>query len=143
VFVNNERAENDTLVYENFHIKLTEIGTETDYASLAGDDENDAAEGTSESESTKDAESGNAEKPADGKTSEAVPEDAVNITIMINGKPLTLSGKKDYILVDLFQFYDFDLSKPQGNVVFNQNGQPGEYTAPLNNGDVIDLYWEK
>jgi cell division protein FtsA len=143
VFVNNERAENDTLVYENFHIKLTEIGTETDYASLAGDDDNNASDGNSETESTKETADGNAEKPADGKPAETPPADAVNITIMINGKPLTLSGKKDYILVDLFQFYDFDLSKPQGNVVFNQNGQPGEYTAPLNNGDVIDLYWEK
>ena len=63
--------------------------------------------------------------------------------MLINGNPVRLKGKHDYILVDLFQYYEFDLSNPQGNIVLNLNGQTGEYTAPLKDGDVIDLYWEK
>ena len=66
-----------------------------------------------------------------------------NITILINGQPVRLTGKKDYILVDLFQYYEFDLSKPKGNVVLKLNGQEGIYTAPLHDGDVVDLYWEQ
>lgn len=64
------------------------------------------------------------------------------ITIFVNNEPVKLSGKSDYILVDLFQFYEFDLSKPKGVVVLKQNGNKGEYTAPLKEGDKIDLYWE-
>lgn len=137
ISVNNEPADKDTLVYENFNIKLSEIGTETDYASLKDEDEPAAASDASDNKDAKD-NGGEAQNSAE-KTED---EGAVSITIMINGKPVQLTGKKDYILVDLFQFYYFDRSNPQGNLVFNHNGQPGEYTAPLNNGDVIDLYWE-
>ena len=37
-----------------------------------------------------------------------------NITIIVNSVPVTLSGRSSYMLVDLFQFYDFDLSSPKG-----------------------------
>ena len=64
------------------------------------------------------------------------------ITIFVNNQPVKLSGKTDYILVDLFQFYDFDLSKPKGVVVLKLNGNKGDYTAPLKEGDKVELYWE-
>ena len=64
------------------------------------------------------------------------------ITIFVNGSPVKLSGKSEYILVDLFQFYEFDLSKPKGVVVLKLNGNKGEYTAPIKEGDKVDLYWE-
>ena len=56
---------------------------------------------------------------------------------------MIVSGKKKYVLVDIFDFYDFDLSKPQGSdVVLKLNGQKADYLAPLKDGDLIDLYWE-
>jgi len=64
------------------------------------------------------------------------------ITIFVNNEPVKLSGKTDYILVDLFQFYEFDLSKPKGIVVLKLNGDKGDYTAPLKEGDKVELYWE-
>ncbi|MCR5734256.1 MAG: rod shape-determining protein [Lachnospiraceae bacterium] len=62
--------------------------------------------------------------------------------VTINGKEITLTGKKDYIFVDIFDFYDFDLSKPKGrSVVTRVNGMPAQYAGILNEGDKIDLYW--
>lgn len=47
------------------------------------------------------------------------------------------------MLVDLFDFYEFDLTKPHGSaVVLKLNGAVSEYMAPLHDGDVVDLYWE-
>ena len=65
-----------------------------------------------------------------------------NITIIVNSVPVTLSGRSSYMLVDLFQFYDFDLSSPKGNIVILLNGEKCEYTAPIDEGDVIKIYWE-
>ena len=65
-----------------------------------------------------------------------------NITIIVNSVPVTLSGRSSYMLVDLFQFYDFDLSSPKGNIVILLNGEKCEYTAPIDDGDVIKIYWE-
>jgi len=63
---------------------------------------------------------------------------------MINGKPVVLSGKNDYIFVDIFDFYDFDLSAMHGkSLVTNINGNHAEYVAPIQDGSIIDLYWEK
>ena len=66
-----------------------------------------------------------------------------NITILINGQPVRLTGKKDYILVDLFQYYEFDLSKQNGNIGLKLNGKEGIYTASLHNGEFVDLNWEQ
>ena len=65
-----------------------------------------------------------------------------SIGIIVNNTPVTLSGRSSYILVDLFQFYDFDLSSPKGNIVILLNGEKCEYTAPINDGDVVNIYWE-
>ena len=63
---------------------------------------------------------------------------------MINGRSVTLSGKNDYTFVDIFDFYYFDLSKVGGSrLITNINGRHAEYVAPLHDGDIIDIYWEK
>lgn len=65
------------------------------------------------------------------------------IKVLINGQSVTMTGKTDYVLVNLFDFYKFDLSKPQGNrVVIKLNGLEAEYMAPLNDSDVIEIFWE-
>ena len=80
----------------------------------------------------------------DKTESSTVSDDVVkDIFVLINHQPVKLSGKKKYVLVDIFDFYDFDLSKPQGSdVVLKLNGQKADYLAPLKDGDLIDLYWE-
>lgn len=140
VYVNNEPADKDTFVYENFNVRIV---SPSDNISEYTDDEeyDDNTDNLSEP-----AENIHVNMPVSDKTTVSDANTSASnteITVLINGVPVTMTGKKDYILVDLFQFYDFDLSNPQGNVVLNLNGQHGEYTAPLKDGDVIDLYWEK
>jgi len=76
---------------------------------------------------------------------EASYEDALNsIAIIVNGKTILLKGEKtQYIFVDIFNFIDFDLSKPQGNIVLRLNGKPAAFTDIIKPGDIIDIYWDK
>lgn len=135
VYVNNELADNDTYVYENFNIKLSAINNDENN-DIDNIDNIDNVDNVDDVDSYPDI---NDNEHESDKSSADISE----ITVLINGNPVRLKGKHDYILVDLFQYYEFDLSNPQGNIVLNLNGQTGEYTAPLKDGDVIDLYWEK
>lgn len=71
------------------------------------------------------------------------PEEIHDIHIVVNDTPVTLSGKSNYVLVDLFDVYQFDLKNPQknGEVVLKCNGESKEYMSPLEEGSVIELYW--
>ena len=88
---------------------------------------------------------GDTQESADGasfNTASDIQRPIRDVSIIVNGTPVVLKGKSDYVLVDLFQFYDFDLSKPKGNIVILHNGIRSEYTAPLNDGDDIKIFWE-
>ncbi len=66
------------------------------------------------------------------------------IYIIVNKEPLKLSGKKQYIFVDILDFYAFDLSKVGGSeLVITLNGEKTEFTAPLKDKDIVELYWMK
>jgi hypothetical protein len=82
----------------------------------------------------------------DTSAQEAEPEEKKevhDIHITVNDTPVTLSGKAEYVVVDLFDGYEFDLKNPQGNgnVVLQCNGVEKQYMAPLEDGAVIKLYW--
>ncbi|HKM04147.1 MAG TPA: cell division FtsA domain-containing protein [Lachnospiraceae bacterium] len=65
-----------------------------------------------------------------------------SITVSVNGNPVTMTGKDSYIFVDVFDYIDFDLSKPQGKgIITNVNGNKTQYMDALKNGDIIDIYW--
>ncbi len=129
VYVNNELADKDTKVYENFSVKTSAITEHAGYEETS--EENDGYDTEEQTEDIADT-AGNSRADDDtplsgenagtqtGSTDTAAQEvqgmssQAVrNITILINGQPVRLTGKKDYILVDLFQYYEFDLSKPK------------------------------
>lgn len=62
----------------------------------------------------------------------------------VNGKRMNLPLKDDHIIfVDIFNYIDFDLSKPKGSIVLKLNGRDAGYTDPIKDGDVIDIYWQK
>lgn len=122
VTVNNEPADKNTKVYENFTVRTS---------SLEEYNENImASEKLQESEET------------DDKVAEEPVIQLQDITITVNGQRVVLSGKTNYIVVDLFQFYPFDLTMVRGNLVFLHNGNDADYSSPLNDGDVIELRWE-
>lgn len=69
------------------------------------------------------------------------PEDAV--TVIVNGDPVTLTGKTEYIYVDVFDRINFDLSKPQGKMVETLiNGRKAQYIEPLHEGDELEIFWK-
>ena len=163
IMVNNMPADKMTKVYENFTVDFNEKSEQKDYndaqyEDIDNEDVNSedvknnikhSEEHTSGSDSDTDGninadnnESNNQRNNESDKESDNESSIIRDITIIVNNAPVTLSGKSHYILVDLFQFYDFDLSKPKGNIVILLNGETCEYTASINDGDVVKIYWE-
>lgn len=67
-----------------------------------------------------------------------------DIHISVNGDVLQLSGKEEYIFVDVFNYFDFDLSQSNGRAVVTKiNGQDAQYTQVLKDGDQIEIYWKE
>lgn len=63
--------------------------------------------------------------------------------VIVNDELVTLKGKPDYIYVDVFEFIQFDLSKPQGKSVETLiNGRKAQFTEPLSNGDRLEIFWK-
>ena len=110
-----------------------------------GQNDSDDNNSSDMSDATKGNNAGDTQESADGasfNTASDIQRPIRDVSIIVNGTPVVLKGKSDYVLVDLFQFYDFDLSKPKGNIVILHNGIRSEYTAPLNDGDDIKIFWE-
>ncbi|MBA5851894.1 rod shape-determining protein [Clostridium sp. cel8] len=64
------------------------------------------------------------------------------ITVIANGKPIVLNGKKKYIFVDIFNHVEFDLSNPKGELYLSLNGKNAGYYDKLSEGDVIEIGWK-
>jgi cell division protein FtsA len=65
----------------------------------------------------------------------------VNVTV--NDRVLNLRQTKDPKFVDIFNYINFDRSRPQGQLIMTHNDQPASLTAKLNNNDHIQIYWKK
>lgn len=134
ILVNDTPAKPETRIYENFTLSWNAETDETE--ELSG------ADGTAEAVSGTPAEStvgvGSNTAPEAGNTGENT-----RVTVIVNGMPVALTGKVNYVFVDVFSFIEFDLSKPAGrNIVTRLNGRNAEYMEPLNEGDVLEIYWE-
>jgi hypothetical protein len=67
-----------------------------------------------------------------------------SIVVKVNGKDIRLSGKDSYIYVDVFEYIDFDLSKPQGRAVVTKlNDRAAIFNEQIRSGDVIEIYWSE
>ena len=71
-------------------------------------------------------------------------DDETAMLVSANGKPVWMTGKTNYILVDIFDFIDFDLKASNGRaIVIKINGEYADYVKPLKSGDIIEIYWEE
>jgi hypothetical protein len=69
--------------------------------------------------------------------------DSDKLLVIVNGKPIVMSGKESYSFVDVFDYIDFDTSKMQGKGIATiVNGEDAQYTQPLHVGDKIEIYWK-
>ena len=77
-------------------------------------------------------------------SSPAAEEDGSMVLVYINGQPVKLTGKPQYIFVDIFDFYEFDLTASNGRaIITNLNGENASYSAVLKTGDTIELRWKE
>ncbi len=165
VYVNNALADMEEKVYDNFSVACEIQKEEPNYQQLMDDygegqvpeavikgeslgsleelsEENQAANEKEEVSKTK-AESEEPEiKPAEEVDAQE-PEGEKDIAILVNGESVVLKNKKEYILVDVLDFYDFDLSVAGGNRLLTLiNGKQSDFVDPVQAGDEIRIYWE-
>lgn len=66
------------------------------------------------------------------------------LNLTINGKSVKIEhNKNSFIFVDIFDYIDIDLTKPQGDLILNVNGTKAEFTQELKSGDILDVYWKQ
>lgn len=126
VMVNNQEASYETKVYANFKVDFShnEVYTES------GNNDETVADSVPDESAPVEAE-------------ESIPVGPRRIDVIVNGRPVTMNGKSEYIFVDIFDYIEFDLSKPQGKgIVTKVNGQPTQYMSTINSGDSIEVYWK-
>lgn len=64
-----------------------------------------------------------------------------SITVNVNGKDIILSNKSQYVIVDIFNYIEFDLTVAKGTINLILNGEKATYTAILKDKDMIEVFW--
>lgn len=130
--VNNKTAYEDDKVYENFSIDF-----ETDNVS---DMEDSSDEPPVQYQDVYQAES-NGQETNVPKVTEGI-TNASNITVTVNGSPVILKGKQQYIFVDILDVYPFDTGAIRGKELIQRiNGENCDFTESVQDGDSLELYW--
>lgn len=66
------------------------------------------------------------------------------LTLSVNGKNISLPIKKNsYVFVNIFDYIDFDLTRPQGSIILKLNDVRAAFTDELKDKDKLEIYWEK
>lgn len=127
IYVNNEAAEKDTKIYENFKVECNpKVNAVEDYHDIqdAYDDAIDSKNELSDDINEKEAGSIKA------------------INVYINGLPYVLNGKEKYRFVDVLEVYPFDIKNPGGTSVLTTiNKKEATFSDFINDGDSLELRW--
>ncbi|OPY58266.1 MAG: Cell division protein FtsA [Pelotomaculum sp. PtaU1.Bin035] len=73
------------------------------------------------------------------KSGAGKPGEVVSVTV--NGKKINLTGKKQYIFVDVLNHIELDPAAHTSPPVLRLNGAAARFTDALEEGDVIEIYW--
>lgn len=120
-YVNHQPADGNTPVYENFSVTWTLTDGALDSAAEVHEYE---------------------EEPEALAEKEEVSHEA--IVVLVNGRSIHLTGKTSYVYVDVFDYIDFDLTRPKGKgIVTTLNGRTAQYMEPISDGDNIEIYWQE
>lgn len=69
-------------------------------------------------------------------------ESGHSITVIVNGEPVVLTGKDQYVFVDIFDKIDFDIHTVQGRRLNTTlNGNRVAYLDNIKENDVINVEW--
>ncbi len=165
--VNDTAAKADTKVYENFTVSWN-MNAEISYADLEEPDEEDNAKREARKKEREEAlrkaeverlekvkadllaQYGNTRQDGlgdeDGQDSaeETGTGTGHEMSVLVNGNPVTLTGKETYIFVDVFDVIDFDLKDSRGRAIVTKiNGHDADHMEILKEGDSIEIYWEE
>ena len=146
--VNNELADEKTIVYEKFKIQYNEGDILSESLYYYDDKLEDDSRRPSYRDDKQNSESVQNEKVTDRGTKDADDQktDTIGkrIYVIVNGQAVALSGKDSYIFVDILDFYPFDTSVMGGrDLIMTVNDEKAEFSTPVNEGDIIEMYWEK
>ena len=145
ILVNNREADFDTLVYENFSIEWTVLSFGVAEEPYEKPERMNLPDGV-ENLSSDRIESYVSEEPVPEMVEEVenyVPEDN-GIVVFVNGEPVSLTGKEEYIFVDIFDRITFDLTASRGRAIATLvNGREAQFTEVLSDGDKVELYWKE
>lgn len=150
IYVNNQLAYRDTIVYENFSIDwemeekkavvIPEIKEETPEQSKEKIQKILAETKEEKEEQVLETEFSNNEPEEDILPEEQTVHD---IKVTTNEKNFTLSGKKKYTLIDAFDAYGFDVSEGMGKeLVLKINGVESQFISRIRENDVIEIFWK-
>ncbi len=161
VFVNGARANADTKLYENFNIAwidTTQIYESKSFSSEKEDEDilKESSKSLVENDDMTSKEPLHETEYNNAESDEAVVSNKtlggddnkkdlqVDLHVTVNGEPIVLTGKTKYVYVDIFDKYDFDLSRVRGTkLVQTIDGAEAQHFSPLHNGAVIELYWKQ
>ncbi len=168
IYVNNKLADRDTKCYDNFSViwtmedlNLSDVSEEEEESAIKSANQKGKPQKKIENyEDAVEAESiENSEYADDGTLDEEYveykqqKEEArrleeesrhTTLTVFVNGDPVTMSDKTDYVFVDIFDHIDFDLkNRPAGKgIVTLLNSEKAVFSQPLKEGDFLDIRWE-
>ena len=146
ILVNNREADFGTLVYENFSIEWTVLSFgvadepyERPVYSVPETNESETQETPSEETALE------AALESVIPTPQMVSQPATTeITVYVNGEPVPMMGKKEYIFVDIFDRITFDLKAGGGRAIATLvNGREAAFSEKLQHGDKVELYWKE
>ena len=134
--VNNELADENTKIYENFKIEYHagDILSQSLYEEDTEDIEDNTSKDNQDQVLTEDNSAGDYSNVQNGKS----------IVVIVNKQPVVLKGKESYIYVDILDFYPFDTRVAGGkDLIMTVNDEKAEFSTPIHDGDIIEIYWEK
>ena len=66
-----------------------------------------------------------------------------HIHVTVNGTPIEMNDRADYIFVDIFNYYEFNVNeRGHKGVGTTINGRPCAYVDPIREGDSIEIFWK-
>ncbi len=159
IYVNNREADLETVVYENFTIEWSvlsfAVADEPEKQTykpvpeqiVSGESftayEEVAEEAKVQEESVASAAVESTPVPAVAQAEPIAPK-GVEIIVFVNGEPVPMTGKDEYIFVDIFDRITFDLNAGRGRAIATiLNGRDALFTEKLHHGDKVELYWKE
>ena len=151
IYVNNNLSDLETKVYENFTVNWTTQTIKSERERIEEEEaseheydeyENDPEDTSDPSGSDDNGDSYSSLPEDDGEYKGPTPVSV--ITVNVNGAPVILRGKQNYVFVDVFDAINFNLAESKGRrIVTNLNGKQAQYMEALKDGDLVDIYWEE